>query len=66
MLAAGGQQRRLLSGRQLVRRRIAATLEEGERAVVRDEVFGEEGVAVPALREKPPQSSPAHFRARAG
>ena len=64
---AGGQQRALLGHRQLVGGEVAAALEEHQRAVVGDEVLGEEGLGrAIAGAEQAPQALAAHLGARAG
>jgi len=67
MFVAGLQQGALFGRRQLVWGEVATALEEGERAVVGDEVFGEEGLGgAEAGAEQPPQALAADLRARAG
>ena len=64
---AGGGEERLLAGGELVRRPVAARLlHEDQRAVVEDEVVGEELIGRPeALPEEAPEASAAHLGARA-
>ena len=56
-----------LVGRQLVRRAVSAgVLEEGQRAVVHDEMPGEEGLRLAKfLGENPPKPAATHLAARA-
>ena len=67
MGVAGRQQRTLLGRRQLVRREVAAAVEEGQRTVIGHEVPGKKGLGgAKTFGEQPPQAPPAHFRSGAG